>query len=423
MLIEIGHFALVLALIFSILLVVLPSIGIYQNKSSLAQLSKPLVWGQCFWITVAFFVLMSAFLSNDFSVKYVAENSNTQLPILYKASAVWGAHEGSLLLWVFVLSLWSIAVSIFSKQIPSNLLNLILTVLGAVSFGFLLFLLYTSNPFERLMIPPLEGRELNPLLQDFGLAVHPPMLYMGYVGLSVPFAFVISALIRGQLDSSWLRWTRPWTLISWAFLTVGITLGSWWAYYELGWGGWWFWDPVENASFMPWLLGTALLHSLIIVEKRKSLQAWVLLLSILVFLLSVIGTFLVRSGILTSVHTFALDPSRGIYILTFTAMLGGYSLILFGIKSKKYFDNNYFTFFSKEGSILINNILMVVVCSTVFLGTIYPLLVEALTDNKISVGEPYYNSTVIPIMIPAILVMGIGPILGWGKENKSKNHI
>ena len=234
MLIEIGHFALVLALVFSILLVVLPSIGIYQNKSSLAQLSKPLVWGQCFWIVVAFLVLMNAFLTNDFSVKYVAENSNTQLPILYKASAVWGAHEGSLLLWVFILSLWSIAVSIFSKRIPSNLLNLILIVLGAVSFGFLLFLLYTSNPFERLMIPPLEGRELNPLLQDFGLAVHPPMLYMGYVGLSVPFAFVISALIRGQLDSSWLRWTRPWTLISWAFLTVGITLGSWWAYYELG---------------------------------------------------------------------------------------------------------------------------------------------------------------------------------------------
>jgi len=420
MLIEIGHFALVLALIFSILLVVLPSIGIYQNKSSLAQLSKPLVWGQCFWIVVAFLVLMNAFLTNDFSVKYVAENSNTQLPILYKASAVWGAHEGSLLLWVFVLSLWSIAVSIFSKQIPSNLLNLILTVLGAVSFGFLLFLLYTSNPFERLMIPPLEGRELNPLLQDFGLAVHPPMLYMGYVGLSVPFAFVVSALIRGQLDSSWLRWTRPWTLISWAFLTVGITLGSWWAYYELGWGGWWFWDPVENASFMPWLLGTALLHSLIIVEKRKSLQAWVLLLSILAFLLSVVGTFLVRSGILTSVHTFALDPSRGIYILAFTALLGGYSLILFGTKSKKYFDNNYFNFFSKEGSILVNNIFMVVICATVFLGTIYPLLVEAFTNSKISVGEPYYNSTVIPIIMPAILIMGIGPILEWGKEDKSK---
>jgi len=420
MLIEIGHFALVLALIFSILLVVLPSIGIYQNKSSLAQLSKPLVWGQCFWIVVAFLVLMNAFLTNDFSVKYVAENSNTQLPILYKASAVWGAHEGSLLLWVFVLSLWSIAVSIFSKQIPSNLLNLILIVLGAVSFGFLLFLLYTSNPFERLMIPPLEGRELNPLLQDFGLAVHPPMLYMGYVGLSVPFAFVISALIRGQLDSSWLRWTRPWTLISWAFLTVGITLGSWWAYYELGWGGWWFWDPVENASFMPWLLGTALLHSLIIVEKKKSLQSWVLLLSILAFLLSVVGTFLVRSGILTSVHTFALDPSRGIYILAFTALLGGYSLILFGVKSKKYLKNNYFSFLSKEGSILINNILMVIVCATVFLGTIYPLLVEAFTNNKISVGEPYYNSTVVPIMIPAILVMGIGPILSWGREDKSK---
>ena len=291
MLIEIGHFALVLALIFSILLVVLPSIGIYQNKSSLAQLSKPLVWGQCFWITVAFFVLMNAFLTNDFSVKYVAENSNTQLPILYKASAVWGAHEGSLLLWVFVLSLWSIAVSIFSKQIPSNLLNLILTVLGAVSFGFLLFLLYTSNPFERLMIPPLEGRELNPLLQDFGLAVHPPMLYMGYVGLSVPFAFVISALIRGQLDSSWLRWTRPWTLISWAFLTVGIILGSWWAYYELGWGGWWFWDPVENASFMPWLVATALVHSLSVSEKRGVFRQWTVLLCYWWFFIKLIRNF------------------------------------------------------------------------------------------------------------------------------------
>ena len=246
MLIEVGHFALVLALVISLVLIAVPSIGLYQNKESLAQLAKPLVWAQGFWIAVAFFVLLAAFLTNDFSVKYVAENSNTQLPVLYKASAVWGAHEGSLLLWVFVLSLWTVAVSIFSKRIPSDLINLTLIVLGAISLGFLLFLLFTSNPFERLMMPPSEGRELNPLLQDFGLAVHPPMLYMGYVGLAIPFAFVLSALIRGQLDSTWIRWTRPWALVSWSFLTIGITLGSWWAYYELGWGGWWFWDPVEN---------------------------------------------------------------------------------------------------------------------------------------------------------------------------------
>jgi len=420
MLIEIGHFALVLALIFSILLMVLPSIGIYQNKSSLAQLSKPLVWGQCFWITIAFFVLMSAFLTNDFSVKYVAENSNTQLPTLYKASAVWGSHEGSLLLWVFVLSLWSIAVSIFSKQIPSNLLNLILAVLGAVSFGFLLFLLYTSNPFERLMIIPLEGRELNPLLQDFGLAVHPPMLYMGYVGLSVPFAFVVSALIKGQLDSSWLRWTRPWTLISWAFLTVGIILGSWWAYYELGWGGWWFWDPVENASFMPWLVATALVHSLSVSEKRGVFRQWTVLLAIGGFSLSLLGTFLVRSGVLTSVHAFATDPARGLFILIFLFIVIGGSLALYSWRYNLLQKNNPISLFSRETGLLVNNILLITAMLSVLLGTLYPLILDTFNLGKISVGTPYFNAVFIPIMIPGVLALAVFPYVRWKKDSLSR---
>ena len=420
MLIEVGHFALVLALIFSVLLVVLPSIGLYQNKFSLAQLSKPLVWVQCFWIAVAFFVLMSAFLTNDFSVKYVADNSNTQLPILYKASAVWGAHEGSLLLWVFVLSLWSVAVSLFSKRIPSDLLNQILIVLGALSFGFLLFLLFTSNPFERLMLPPLEGRELNPLLQDFGLAVHPPMLYMGYVGLAVPFAFVVSALIRGQLDSTWLRWTRPWALISWAFLTVGITLGSWWAYYELGWGGWWFWDPVENASFMPWLVATALIHSLSVSEKRGAFRQWTVLLAIGGFSLSLLGTFLVRSGVLTSVHAFATDPTRGLFILIFLFIVIGGSLVLYSMRYNLLQKSNPFALFSRETGLLINNILLVTAMLSVLLGTLYPLILDSLNLGKISVGAPYFKAVFVPIMLPAVLALAIFPFVRWKKDNFSR---
>jgi cytochrome c-type biogenesis protein CcmF len=363
---------------------------------------------------------MSAFLTNDFSVKYVAENSNTELPILYKASAVWGAHEGSLLLWVFVLSLWSIAVSIFSKQIPSNLLNLILTVLGAVSFGFLLFLLYTSNPFERLMIPPLEGRELNPLLQDFGLAVHPPMLYMGYVGLSVPFAFVISALIRGQLDSSWLRWTRPWTLISWAFLTVGIILGSWWAYYELGWGGWWFWDPVENASFMPWLVATALIHSLSVSEKRGVFRQWTVLLAIGGFSLSLLGTFLVRSGVLTSVHAFATDPTRGLFILIFLFIVIGGSLALYAWRYNLLQKNNPISLFSRETGLLVNNILLVTAMLSVLLGTLYPLILDTFNLGKISVGAPYFNAVFVPIMIPGVLALAVFPYVRWKTDSLSR---
>jgi cytochrome c-type biogenesis protein CcmF len=420
MLIEIGHFALVLALIISLVLIVVPSIGIYQNKTSLAQLAKPLVWAQGFWITVAFFVLMTAFLTNDFSVKYVAENSNTQLPVLYKASAVWGSHEGSLLLWVFVLSLWTVAVSIFSKRIPSDLINLTLIVLGAISLGFLLFLLFTSNPFERLMMPPPEGRELNPLLQDFGLAVHPPMLYMGYVGLAIPFAFVLSALIRGKLDSTWIRWTRPWALVSWSFLTIGITLGSWWAYYELGWGGWWFWDPVENASFMPWLVATALIHSLSVSEKRGAFKQWTVLLAIGGFSLSLLGTFLVRSGVLTSVHAFATDPTRGLFILIFLFIVIGGSLVLYTWRSSLLQQSNPFSLLSRETGLLINNILLVTAMLSVLLGTLYPLILDSLNLGKISVGAPYFNAVFVPILIPGILALAVYPYVRWKKDSLSR---
>ena len=370
---------------------------------------------------ISFFLLMYVHIVSDFSVLNVFQNSHTTKPLLYKISGVWGNHEGSMLLWILVLTIFNYFIFKLYNKKNSTFISKTLETQAFITTGFILFTILTSNPFERIIPTQENGLGFNPILQDPALAIHPPLLYIGYVGFSAVFSIGIATLsLENGEKIPWHIYMKPFVLVAWTFLSIGIALGAVWAYYELGWGGWWFWDPVENASFMPWLLGTALLHSLIIVEKRKSLQAWVLLLSILAFLLSVVGTFLVRSGILTSVHTFALDPSRGIYILAFTALLGGYSLILFGTKSKKYFDNNYFTFFSKEGSILINNILMVVVCSTVFLGTIYPLLVEAFTNNKISVGEPYYNSTVIPIIIPAILVMGIGPILSWGKEDKSK---
>jgi len=370
---------------------------------------------------ISFFLLMYLHIVSDFSVLNVFENSHTTKPLIYKISGVWGNHEGSMLLWIIVLTIFNYFIFKLHNEKNSNFILKTLEIQGFITIGFILFTILTSNPFERIFPAQENGLGFNPILQDPALAIHPPLLYIGYVGFSAAFSISVATLTLNNNEKiPWYNYMKPFVMAAWAFLTIGIALGSVWAYYELGWGGWWFWDPVENASFMPWLLGTALLHSLIVVEKKKSLQTWVLLLSILAFLLSVIGTFLVRSGILTSVHTFALDPGRGIYILAFTALLGGYSLILFGKKSKKYFDNNYFSFFSKEGSILINNILMVVVCATVFLGTIYPLLVEALTNNKISVGEPYYNSTIVPIMIPAILIMGIGPMLAWGKENKSK---
>jgi len=408
-----GNFSLWLSLFF----------GTYQffisKKNSKLKFINIAAKGLLISSLISFFSLLHCHIVSDFSVLNVFQNSHTTKPLLYKISGVWGNHEGSMLLWILVLTIFNYFIFKLYNEKNSSFISKALETQAFITVGFILFTILTSNPFERLFPIQDNGLGFNPILQDPALAIHPPLLYIGYVGFSAVFSISIATLYNSE-KIPWHSYMKPFVLTAWTFLTIGIALGSVWAYYELGWGGWWFWDPVENASFMPWLLGTALLHSLIIVEKRKSLQAWVLLLSILTFLLSVIGTFLVRSGILTSVHTFALDPSRGIYILAFTALLGGYSLILFGSKSKKYFDNSYFSFFSKEGSILINNILMVVVCATVLLGTIYPLIIEAFTNNKISVGEPYYNSTVIPIILPAILIMGIGPILGWGKEDKFK---
>ncbi|MCH2377584.1 MAG: heme lyase CcmF/NrfE family subunit [Pelagibacterales bacterium] len=415
---SLGNFALWLSLCFAILQFIISHKRISHFRSKLNSVA---VNGLLLCVLISFFSLMYSYIVSDFSVMNVFQNSHTTKPLMYKVSAVWGNHEGSMLLWMLVLTIFNYFIFKLYNQTNSIFISKALETQAFIIIGFLLFTLLTSNPFERILPAQPNGLGFNPILQDPALAIHPPLLYIGYVGFSAAFSLSIATLsLRNNEKIPWYIYMKPFVIASWTFLTIGIAFGSVWAYYELGWGGWWFWDPVENASFMPWLLGTALLHSLIIVEKKKSLQSWVLLLSILAFLLSVVGTFLVRSGILTSVHTFALDPSRGIYILAFTALLGGYSLILFGLKSKKYIKNNYFSFFSKEGSILVNNILMVIVCATVFLGTIYPLLIEAFTNNKISVGEPYYNSTIVPIMIPAILIMGIGPMLSWGREDKSK---
>jgi cytochrome c-type biogenesis protein CcmF len=387
-----------------------------KNKPKLISIS---VKGLLISTIISFFLLMYLHIISDFSVINVFQNSHTTKPLFYKITAVWGNHEGSMLLWILVLTIFNYFIFKLYNENNFIFVSKTLEVQSFISIGFILFTIITSNPFETMYPIPANGLGFNPILQDPALAIHPPLLYIGYVGLSATFSISVATLsLNNNLKNPWYHYMKPFVLAAWTFLTIGIALGSLWAYYELGWGGWWFWDPVENASFMPWLLATALLHSLFVVEKRKSLQAWVLLLAILSFLLSVVGTFLVRSGILTSVHTFALDPSRGMYILAFTALLGGYSLILFSSKSKAYINKNYFAFFSKENSILINNIIMVVVCATVFLGTTYPLLIEALTNNKISVGEPYYNSTVVPIMMPALLIMGVGPLISWGEENK-----
>ena len=410
-----GNLSLWLSLFFAI------SQFYVSKKNEKSKLITTSVIGLLFFSLTSFFLLMYSHIVSDFSLLNVFQNSHTTKPLIYKISGVWGNHEGSMLLWILVLTIFNYFIFRLYNKKNFIFISKTLQTQAFITIGFILFTVLTSNPFEKIKITQTDGLGFNPILQDPALAIHPPLLYIGYVGFSAAFSISIATLsLNNDEKISWYNYMKPFVVVAWTFLTAGIALGSIWAYYELGWGGWWFWDPVENASFMPWLLGTALLHSLIVVEKRKSLQTWVLLLAILAFLLSVVGTFLVRSGILTSVHTFALDPSRGIYILVFTALIGFYSLALFGSKSKKYFDNNFFSFFSKEGSILVNNILMVVVCATVFLGTIYPLLVEAFTNSKISVGEPYYNSTAIPIMIPAILVMGVGPILSWGKENKSR---
>ena len=416
----IGNFSLWLSLVFSFLQFLNSN---RKNNFLVVKYNKIFVLGLLITTVVAFFSLMMGHIISDFGLVNVFQNSHTTKPVLYKISGVWGNHEGSMLLWILVLTIFNYFIfKIYNKK-NVNFISKALETQSLITFGFLLFTILTSNPFQRMLSTEVEGLGFNPILQDPALAVHPPLLYIGYVGFSAAFSLSIAALSFENTNNQkflWHIYMKPFVMTAWSFLTIGIGFGSLWAYYELGWGGWWFWDPVENASLMPWLLGTALLHSLITVDKKKSLYSWVLLLAILSFLLSVIGTFLVRSGILTSVHTFALDPSRGIYILSFTAILGLYSLTLYGLNSKKFSNNNYFSYFTKEGSILINNIIMVVVCSTVFLGTIYPLLVEAFTNNKISVGEPYFNSTVIPIMIPAILIMGIGPLLSWGRIDKLK---
>ncbi len=410
---EIGNFALVLALLLATVQGVLPIIGAARNNTVWMALARPAAQGQFIFVAIAFGCLAWSFINNDFSVLNVATNSNSQLPVQYRVAATWGSHEGSLLLWVLMLNVWTAAVTVFSRHLPEQMTARVIGVLGLVSVGFLLFMLLTSNPFERLLPAAADGRDLNPLLQDPGMVIHPPMLYMGYVGFSVAFAFAIAALLGGKLDATWARWSRPWTTLAWCFLTIGIMLGSWWAYYELGWGGWWFWDPVENASFMPWLVGTALIHSLAVTEKRGGFKSWTVLLAISAFSLSLLGTFLVRSGVLTSVHAFATDPKRGIFILTFLAIVIGGSLALFAWRAPKVGLGGSFNVVSRESMLLTNNVLLLVAAASVLLGTLYPLFLDALGLGKISVGPPYFDSVFVPLMTPAIFMMGIGPIARW----------
>ncbi|MQY51406.1 heme lyase CcmF/NrfE family subunit [Rhodocyclus tenuis] len=410
---ELGHFALIAALCVSLILGTLPLIGAHRQRAAWISLAQPAAVAQAILIFVAYGCLTSAFVNNDFSVRYVAEHSNSLLPLAYRVAGVWGGHEGSLLLWLMMLVLWTLAVALFSRQLPDNMRARVLGTLGLVAAGFLLFILITSNPFDRLLPGADEGRDLNPLLQDPGLVIHPPMLYMGYVGFSVAYAFAVAALLSGNLDAAWARWSRPWTTAAWVFLTIGIALGSWWAYYELGWGGWWFWDPVENASFMPWLVGTALVHSLAVTEKRGSFKNWTVLLAIAAFSLSLLGTFLVRSGVLTSVHAFATDPARGIFILGFLVAVIGTSLALFAWRAPKVGLGGRFGLFSRESLLLTNNVLLVVACASVLLGTLYPLAVDALGVGKLSVGPPYFNTVFAPLMAPALFLMGVGPFARW----------
>ena len=411
---ELGHLAMILALCLALVQSTLPLIGAWRGDRLWMSLAVPAARGQFCMLLFSFACLTWAFVNDDFSVAYVASNSNSALPWFYKFSAVWGAHEGSLLLWALILGGWTMAVSIFSRQLPEVMLARVLSVMGIISVGFLLFLIVTSNPFERLLPnAPADGRDLNPLLQDFGLIVHPPMLYMGYVGFSVAFAFAIAALLGGRLDAAWARWSRPWTIVAWAFLGVGITLGSWWAYYELGWGGWWFWDPVENASFMPWLVGTALIHSLAVTEKRGVFKSWTVLLAIAAFSLSLLGTFLVRSGVLTSVHAFAADPARGVFILIFLLMVVGGSLTLFAVRAPVVKSTVGFTLWSRETLLLANNLVLVVAASMILLGTLYPLVVDAVSGAKMSVGPPYFNALFVPLMALLMLVMAVGMLVRW----------
>ncbi|WP_114639044.1 heme lyase CcmF/NrfE family subunit [Polynucleobacter necessarius] len=414
---EFGHYALVLALCIALIQGVLPLVGAHFGRREFLILARPAAQTVFLLLAIAFGVLAWSFYVNDFSVLYVAEHSNSQLPVIYRLGAVWGGHEGSLLLWIFLLSTWTILVAQLSQSLDEFMVARVIGVLGLVSGGLLLFVLTTSNPFERLLPAAQDGRSLNPLLQDPGLVFHPPMLYMGYVGFSVAFAFAIASLLSGRLDAAWARWSRPWTTAAWVFLTLGIALGSWWAYYELGWGGWWFWDPVENASFIPWLVGTALLHSLAVTEKRGGFKSWTVLLAITAFSLSLLGTFLVRSGVLTSVHAFATDPRRGIFILIFLSLVVGSSLTLYAWRAPKNTLGGKFSLSSREAFILLGNVFLVVSAGSVLLGTLYPLLIDALHLGKISVGPPYFNSVFVPIMIPLLVLMGVGPWASWKHTN------
>ncbi len=414
---EFGHYALILALCITLIQGILPLVGAHYGRREYLVLARPAAQTAFMLLALAFISLAWSFYVNDFSVLYVAEHSNSQLPIMYRLGAVWGGHEGSLLLWIFLLSTWTILVAQLSKALDEFMVARVIGVLGLVTSGLLLFVLTTSNPFERLLPAAPDGRSLNPLLQDPGLVFHPPMLYMGYVGFSVAFAFAIASLLSGRLDAAWARWSRPWTTAAWVFLTLGIALGSWWAYYELGWGGWWFWDPVENASFIPWLVGTALLHSLAVTEKRGGFKSWTLLLAITAFSLSLLGTFLVRSGVLTSVHAFATDPRRGIFILIFLSLVVGSSLALYAWRAPKNTLGGKFSLSSRETFILLGNVFLVVSAGSVLLGTLYPLLIDALHLGKISVGPPYFNSVFVPIMVPLLVLMGIGPWTNWKNTN------
>jgi cytochrome c-type biogenesis protein CcmF len=410
---ELGQIALLIALAVALIQGTLPIAGAARGNVQWMALARPAAQAQCALVVFAFCALAYSFANNDFSVLYVASNSNSALPLHYRIAGVWGGHEGSLLLWLLMLNVWMLAVSQFSSHLPQPVVARILAVMGLVSVGFLLFMLLTSNPFDRLLPGAPDGRDLNPLLQDPGMVFHPPMLYMGYVGFSVAFAFAISALIGGNLDTLWARWTRPWTIAAWIFLTLGIALGSAWAYYELGWGGWWFWDPVENASFMPWLVGTALIHSLAVTEKRGAFKSWTVLLAIMAFSLSLLGTFLVRSGVLSSVHAFATDPRRGLFILAFLVIVIGGSLMLYAWRAPKVGLGSRFSAVSRESMLLGNNVMLVVAMATVLLGTLYPLALDALGLGKISVGPPYFDNVFVPIMTPVLLLMGIGPLARW----------
>ena len=410
---ELGHFALIVALLLALTQAILPLIGAQRGNLTLMAVARPAAQGQFVFSLLAFGCLAYSFMVNDFSVENVASNSFSQLPEIYRLTATWGSHEGSLLLWVLILGFWTTAVSVFSRHLPDDMVARVLGVMGLISVGFLAFLLTTSNPFDRLIPAAVDGRDMNPLLQDWGMIIHPPMLYMGYVGFAVAFAFAIAALLSGRLDAAWARWSRPWTTVAWAFLTLGIMLGSWWAYRELGWGGWWFWDPTENASFMPWIAGTALIHSLAVTEKRGAFKAWTVLLALVAFSLSLLGTFLVRSGVLSSVHAFATDPARGAFILGFLVFVIGGSLALYAWRAPKMLSGGRFAWFSREALLLGNNVVLLAALGAVLLGTLYPLLIDALGMGKISVGPPYFNAVFVPLMAPALFLMGIGPLARW----------